>query len=409
MTTRLELQPWMTQPETVALMAALGEARFVGGVVRNALLDKPITDIDIATPLRPEKVAERLQAAGIKAVPTGIDHGTVTAVVKGKPFEVTTLRRDVATDGRHAVVAFTTDWALDAQRRDFTMNALYADAEGNVFDTVGGVEDALAGRVRFVGDAQTRIREDYLRILRLFRFHAWYGQTPLDADALYACEREKAGLAKLSGERIAKEVLKLLEAENPIPVLIAMGEIGVLEEIVPGASDIMRLRRLAAIDAARGAAPDGLLRLAALLPSDRAVLVAQVVVARWKLSNAQKERLIAAAGASKDIAPFTDRAQARRLKYWLGAGPWQDQLMLALAEETCATEQWRAILAATDDLDVPKFPLRGEDVLARGVSPGPQVGKVLHAVETWWVENGFPEDATLLAARLDEAVKTDAI
>lgn len=409
MTTRLELQPWMTQPETVALMAALGEARFVGGVVRNALLNKPVADIDIATPHRPEKVTELLQAAGIKAVPTGIEHGTITAVVKGKPFEVTTLRRDVATDGRHAVVAFTTDWALDAERRDFTMNALYADAEGNVFDTVGGVEDALAGRVRFVGDAQTRIREDYLRILRLFRFHAWYGQGPLDADAVFACEKEKAGLAKLSGERIAKEMLKLLEAENPLPVLIAMGEIGVLNEVVPGASDIMRLRRLATIDIARGAVPDGLLRLAALLPSDRAVLVAQVVAARWKLSNAQKERLIAAASAAKDVTPFTDQAQARRLKYWLGAERWQDQLMLALAEETRAPEHWRAILAATDDLNVPAFPLRGEDVLARGVSPGPQVGKVLRAVESWWVEADFPEDAALLAARLDEAIKSDAV
>ncbi|MDR3526819.1 MAG: CCA tRNA nucleotidyltransferase [Rhizomicrobium sp.] len=405
--TRLELQPWMTAPETVTLMTVLGEARFVGGVVRNALLGQPVSDIDIATPHRPEKVTALLQAAGIKAVPTGIAHGTITAVVKGKVFEVTTLRRDVATDGRHAVVAFTTDWEEDAERRDFTMNALYADADGTVYDSVGGIADLEAGIVRFVGDAVARIREDYLRILRFFRFHAWYGKGPLNAEALYACDKEKAGLTKLSGERIAKEMLKLLQAENPVPVLIAMGETGILPEIVPGASDIMRLRRLASLDAAMGYAPDGILRLAALLPRERAVLVAQVIAARWKLSNAQKDRLIAASAAAKDMALFSDIQAARRLLYRLGPERFRDALQLSLAEETRDGAQWRSLLTAAERLTVPHFPFSGADVLARGLSPGPAVGKVLQAVESWWIEHDFPEDAPLLAAQLDDAIKAN--
>ncbi len=226
--TRLDPQPWMTAPSALKLMAVLGEARFGGGAVRNALLGKPVTEVDIATPLVPERVRELLIAAGIKAVPTGIEHGTITAVVDGTPYEVTTLRRDVETDGRRAVVAFTTDWAEDAQRRDFTMNALYASADGEILDTVGGIADLEAGRVRFVGDAVMRIREDYLRILRLFRFHAWYGSGELDAGALRAAEQEKLGLAKLSGERIAKEMLRLVEAENPVPVLHAMSQTSIL-------------------------------------------------------------------------------------------------------------------------------------------------------------------------------------
>jgi len=403
--TRLEPQPWMSAPETVKVMAVLGEARFVGGVVRNALLGKPVSDIDIATPHIPEKVIALLKAAGLKAVPTGIAHGTVTAVVKGKAFEVTSLRRDVTTDGRHAVVAFTTDWEEDAQRRDFTMNALYADADGTIYDSVGGIADLEAGLVRFVGDPERRIREDYLRILRLFRFHAWYGKGPLDPEALYACDKEKAGLPQLSGERIAKEMLKLLEAENPVPVLIAMGEIGILSEIVPGASDIMRLRRLATMDAAMGFAPDGILRLAALLPRERAVLVAQVIAARWKLSNAQKDRLVAAASAVKEMAHFIDAKAARRLLYHLGAERYRDVLQLTLAEETRESGLWRALLVQAEQMTVPRFALSGADVLARGLSPGPAVGKVLQAVESWWIENDFPEDAGLLAAQLNEAIK----
>ena len=261
--TRLDPQPWMSATATRKLMAALGEARFVGGAIRNTLLGKPVADIDIATPLTPDKVGTLLAAAGIAFVPTGIEHGTVTAIVEGKPFEVTTLRRDVTTDGRHAVVAFTNDWSLDAQRRDFTMNALYAAADGEIFDFVGGIADLKAGRVRFVGDAPTRIREDYLRILRLFRFHAWYGKGEIDVEALRAAAVEKGGLAGLSGERIAKEMLRLLETENPAPVLRPMAASGILALVLPGEANIARLESLAKIDAdeflcaRRAAAPGG--------------------------------------------------------------------------------------------------------------------------------------------------------
>src|SRR6201996_6519457 len=251
----------MTGLETRAVLAALdGEGKFVGGAVRNALLNKPVADIDIATPLLPDDVVARLKKAGLGAVPTGIEHGTVTAVVNGKPLEITTLRRDVSTDGRRATVAFTTDWAEDAQRRDFTMNALYADADGEILDTVGGIADLQAGHVRFVGDPITRIKEDYLRILRLFRFHAWYGKGELDDAALKASAAEKAGLAQLSGERIQKEMLKLLAAENPAPVLRVMAASGILGEILPGDLNIARLERLVTIDANNFFAPDPVLR-----------------------------------------------------------------------------------------------------------------------------------------------------
>ena len=392
--THLAPQPWMTAPQTVKLMAALGEARFVGGVVRNALLGKPVADIDVATPHTPDKVRTLLQAAGIKAVPTGIEHGTITAVVDGMPFEVTTLRRDVETDGRRAVVAFTTDWAEDAMRRDFTMNALYADASGVVFDDVGGIADLQAGRVRFVGDPACRIREDFLRILRLFRFHAWYGRCPLDGEAVYAAEKEKAGLAKLSGERIAKEMLKLLEAENPVAVLIAMSEIGVLAAVIPCAADIMRLKRIAAADAAAGLAPDGVLRLAALLP--RAVLIAQMVAARWKLSNAQRDRLLDLVGAAEEITPYLSSHQVAKLLYRLGPERFGDRVRLAWADAPQAFVQWRTFLAAANDWQRPAFPLTGDDVLQAGIAKGPGIGAVLGEVEAWWIENGFPADRALL-------------
>ncbi|HSC18522.1 MAG TPA: CCA tRNA nucleotidyltransferase, partial [Rhizomicrobium sp.] len=241
-------ETWMTAAETREVLAALtsdgAEARFVGGVVRNALLHRPITDIDIATPLPPGEVTQRLQTAGLGAVPTGIEHGTVTAIVRGKPFEITTLRRDVSTDGRRATVAFTGDWKEDAGRRDFTINALYASPAGEVFDYFGGLADLEAGRLRFVGDPVTRIREDYLRILRLFRFHAWYGRGEIDADALRAAATEKHGIGKLSGERLQKELLKLLEAEDPAPVVRIMAATGILGKVLPGTLNLPRFERL---------------------------------------------------------------------------------------------------------------------------------------------------------------------
>jgi poly(A) polymerase len=392
----------MTAPETKKLMAALGEARFVGGAVRNALLGFSVADVDVATPLTPDKVQARLAAAGIAAVPTGIAHGTLTAVVDGKPFEVTTLRRDVETFGRHAVVAFSDNWQEDAARRDFTINALYASADGEVFDYFGGIADLAAGRVRFVGDAATRIREDYLRILRLFRFHAWYGKGVLDAEALRAAAVEKAGLAQLSGERIAKEMLRLLAADDPAPVLNAMKASGILSEILPDEAKLARLEKLARIDAANFFAPDALLRLAALLPEGADAAIAE----RWKLSNAQRERL-AAAVVDRKLVPYLSVREARKLLYRIGKAAFKDAVRLAWAGDpnTSNAPHWRALLALADAFVRPRFPLGGREVMLAGVPKGPLIGRVLAEVEEWWIEADFSEDEAALAERLQAAVR----
>jgi poly(A) polymerase len=397
--------PWMTSPETRAVMDALGEACFVGGVVRNSLMGREVSDIDIATPLTPDEVTKRLEAAKLKAVPTGIEHGTVTAVSNGRPYEVTTLRRDVSTDGRRAVVAFTTDWAEDAQRRDFTMNALYADAKGEVFDSVGGVADLKAGRVRFVGDPTMRIREDFLRILRLFRFHAWYGKGALDSKALHAAAAEKAGLAQLSGERIAKEMLKLLAAEDPVPVLRSMAASGILVEILPGELNIARLERLVAIDSNNFFAPNSILRLAALLP-DRAA-AAHEVADRWKLSNADRDRLADLGGNTDKIVSYLSIKEVRKLLYKLEIARFKDRVLLKWAEDPKETNfiQWRALLAMADAWQRPKFPLDGGNVMAAGVPQGPLIGEILAEVEEWWVDSDFIEDEFSLAERLKAVVQ----
>jgi poly(A) polymerase len=401
--------PWMTAPETRVVFDALGsdKARFVGGSVRNALMGHPVQDIDIATPIRPEQVTRLLEASGIKAVPTGIDHGTVTAVVDGKPFEITTLRRDVETDGRRAVVAFSEDWAEDAERRDFTMNALYASIDGEVFDYAGGVEDLKAGRVRFAGDAATRIREDYLRILRLFRFHAWYGKGELDSDALRAAAAEKAGLASLSGERIQKEMLRLLEAENPMPSLRAMAATGILAEVLPGAVLLQRLERLVAIDEGNFFAPDPALRLAALLPDPgHAAKIAE----RFRLSNAQAVRLIDVTGAQEKIVSYLSIKEVRKWLYRLGAARFKDRVFLRWAEDPKESNaiQWRALLALADAWQRPKFPLTGENVKAAGVPEGPLVGRILAEVEDWWIDSDFIDDEFSLAERLKAVVQAMA-
>jgi len=397
--------PWMISPETRAVMDALGEARFVGGVVRNSLMGREVSDIDIATPLTPDEVTKRLEAAKLKAVPTGVEHGTITAISNGRPYEVTTLRRDVSTDGRRAVVAFTTDWAEDAQRRDFTMNALYADATGEVFDTVGGVADLKAGRVRFVGDPVTRIREDFLRILRLFRFHAWYGKGEIDKPALQACAAEKAGLRQLSGERIAKEMLKLLAAEDPVPVLRSMAATGILSEVLPGELNIVRLERLVAIDGTNFFQPDAILRLAALLP-DRAA-GAHEIADRWKLSNADRDRLADIAGNTDKIVSYLSIKEVRKLLYKLGTARFKDRVSLKWAEDPKETNfvQWRALLAMADAWQRPKFPLDGGNVMAAGVPQGPLIGKILAEVEEWWIESDFIDDEFSLAERLKAVVQ----
>jgi poly(A) polymerase len=390
----------MTTPQTIQVMTALGDARFVGGAVRNAILGVPVADVDIAVPMRPEEVLARLKSHDIRAIPTGIEHGTVTALAGGKLFEITALRRDVETDGRHAVIAFTEDWAEDAARRDFTINALYARLDGEIFDYATGVEDLIAGRVRFMGDPKTRIAEDYLRILRLFRFHAWYGKGEIDADALRAAAEARDRLNSLSGERVAKELLKLLEAANPAPALRMMAATGILPELLPGALQLPRLERLVQIDVQDRLTPDAILRLAALLPDDGRIITR--VADRLRLSNAQRARLLAMPGGDQAIGERLSAAQARRILYRIGPQAFRDRVLLqwAGAPRGVSAMPWRLLLTMADNWQAPRFPLTGRDVMAAGVPEGPEVGKVLAALEQWWVDGDFAANEGALRDRL---------
>jgi poly(A) polymerase len=397
---RLAPQPWMTEPATQGVLAALadagGAARFVGGAVRDALLGRPVGDIDIATPLSPEEVTLRLERAGITVVPTGIAHGTVTAVVPPRHFEITTLRQDVETFGRQARVAFIADWAGDARRRDFTMNALFLDAEGRVFDPVGGLADLRAGRVRFVGDPATRIREDVLRLLRFYRFYAHYGRGAADGAARAACTALAPLLPGLSGERVAAEMLKLLAAPDPLPTLAMMAEDGVLAVLLPEAQRRDRLATLVPLEPK----PDPLRRLGALVAGD----VAQLAE-RLRLSNEQRDRLMALAQPPWPVDLAGDDAVQRRALYHLGAGRYRD-LVLLRAAETGETEPVAALLALADSARPSPFPLKGRDVTALGVPAGPEVGRLLAAVEAWWEEGDFRADRAACLAELDRRVTT---
>jgi poly(A) polymerase len=402
-------EPWMRTKELCAVMKALtverGEARFVGGAVRNALLDHEVGDIDIATPLVPEEVSARLDRAKIAALPTGIAHGTITAVLNGRAFEVTTLRRDVSTDGRRAVVAFSDSWEEDAQRRDFTINALYASFDGEIFDYNGGIADLATGRIRFIGDPVQRIREDYLRILRLFRFHAWYGKGNIDGEALHAAAAERQGMRILSGERIRKELLRLLAAENPIVVLRAMQRHKILAEILPGQVNFERLERLVDIDTSSFFQPDPLLRLIALVANEQPS--AQALSARLKLSNDERDRLLDLAGAKEGVTPYLPVREVRRMLYRLGQPRFRDRVLLAWADDAKQSNAiaWRALLALCDAWRRPRFPLTGRDVIAAGFPEGPLVGRILSEIETWWIDSDFTDDTFSLAERLKAAVQ----
>lgn len=397
---------WMTAPETKTVMAALVEARFVGGAVRNALLGVPVSDIDIAVPMPPAESMARLAAAGIKTVPTGIDHGTITAVVGSQAFEVTSLRQDVETDGRHAVIAFTDDWAEDAARRDFTMNALYAGPDGEIFDYATGVEDLIAGHVRFMGDPAARIAEDYLRILRLFRFHAWYGRGELDEPALRAAAAARDHLQGLSAERVTKEMLRLLEAPRPGPVVRVMAATGILPALLPGALDLARLERLCELDIDNKLAPAPVLRLASLLSR----LEAETAAARLKLSNADRSRLAQALEDGDRIASHLKAPDVRRLLYKLGPAAFKDRVRLswAAAPRSQPALAWRMLLAMADAYERPRFPLSGRDVMAAGVPEGAGVGKVLARLEADWADSDFTLDEDALREKLAGLVSAGA-
>ncbi|MFC0632913.1 CCA tRNA nucleotidyltransferase [Brevundimonas balnearis] len=398
--TRLTGQPWLTAPATRAVLDALeaeggaGCARFVGGSVRNALMGRAVDDVDIATPLTPERVIAALERAGLKAVPTGVEHGTVTAVAERRPFEITTLRRDVSTDGRRATVAFTDDWAEDAARRDFRLNALYADGDGQVFDPTGlGVEDAQAGRIVFVGEPERRIREDYLRILRFFRFMAWYGRGAPDAEGLAACAALKDGLKQLSAERVSKELLKLLSAPDPRRAVQAMADAGVLAEVLPEVGDLARFAALSVEH------DDPLLRLAALLPDEAAG--AEAVARRLRLSNAQRARLVAALDPSAAVRPTMGPEAGRAALYRLGRETALDRLALAEAVEGAASPALRRLF---ETWPIPRMPVGGADLARLGVAPGPETGRLLKRFEEDWIAADFP--ASGHAARLQQLLET---
>jgi poly(A) polymerase len=395
----------MVHPATTAVMAALAGragpegARFVGGCVRNALLGAPVNDIDVATVLTPPKVKAALAAAGIAALAMGEAYGVITALAHGRTIEIATLRRDVETDGRRAVVAFTEDWAEDAARRDFRLNALYADGEGRLFDPTGhGLADVAAGAIVFVGDPETRIREDALRILRFFRFLAWYGRAAPDPAALAACAALKGLAADLSAERVAKELLTLLAAEDPRQAVRLMAEAGVLAHILPEAEDLARFEALVRVENDMLAEPDALLRLAALLPADPRA--AQAAAERLRLSNAQAARLAEAARIDPAIVSWMSPKAVRQGVWRLGAPAFCDKVMLAWAGAGGAAMQWRALLPIARSWPRPIPPLTGAEVMAAGVPEGPLVGKVLAEVEAWWVDNDFPTDKLSLIERL---------
>jgi poly(A) polymerase len=384
MAERLPPAEWTRREDLGALVAALGEgqARYVGGAVRDTLLGIDVKDIDLATPLLPEAAMERLAAADIRTVPTGIDHGTVTAVLPHGPVEITTLRRDVATDGRRATVAYATEWREDAARRDFTINALYADpATGEIFDYFDGLADLADRRVRFIGDARERIREDHLRILRYFRFQARFGSQPADQASENACAELAATLKGLSRERIGMEFLNLLGLTDPTPTIARMAELGVLAEILPKA-EVEGLARLVAEEQRQSAQPDAIRHLAGLLPPDRQF--AEQVAARFRLSGAQRKRLVAA------VDRVSGPKDARALAYHLGRETAVDWLLL----EGCDISPLRG-------WEIPTFPLKGGAIVARGVHAGPEVARTLLMIEAHWVAEGFP-DAARVQALLDE-------
>jgi poly(A) polymerase len=379
-TSALRIMPpaFLADPGLAAVMTALPEARVVGGAVRDTLAGREVGEIDLATPRTPEQVTEALGAAGVRVVPTGLEHGTVTAVSDGRGFEITTLRRDIETDGRHAVVTFTDDWQADAARRDFTINAMSLTRTGDVFDYFGGIADLRAGMVRFVGDPATRIAEDYLRILRYFRFFARFGGRVADPAALAAIRAGVPGIARLSVERVWSELARILRAPDPRAAIGLMAELGVLAAVVPEGADPNRLAHLIKTDAPI----DPLLRLAALLTGDPAALAA-----RLRLSAVDRDRLTALR-ADPVPRPDDDDTTLRRLL--------ADEPRAVLIDRTWLAggnaREWAALRTRLATMPLPVFPLEGRDLLALGEPEGPRVGALLRAVRQWWLEGGCVAD-----------------
>jgi poly(A) polymerase len=410
-TRRLDGAPWLKTGPAARVLALLNadgeEARVVGGAVRNALLDLPIGDIDIATTAVPEEVTRRAKVASIKSVPTGIEHGTVTLVIDGHPLEVTTLREDTETFGRRAKVAFGRDWVRDAERRDFTINGLSVDAEGLVHDHVGGLEDIAARRVRFIGDPRMRIAEDYLRILRFFRIYAAYGAGPPDRAGCLACISGRAGLENLSAERIRAEILKLMVAGGAVGAVAAMADGGLLLPIFGGIAYTGPFAALISIERALDLPPDPVRRLGAL-----AVAVtedARRIASRLRLTNAETKALDSMGHRWWRLAGM-DEARARRRLYRLGEAAYRDRLMLAWARSGEASDavSWRRLATLPARWSAPKFPLKAADFIARGIVQGPELGHVLALAEDAWLAAEFPLDQSALVAIADQTVARSA-
>ncbi len=397
--------PWLKSGATARVLQLLNgdgeEARVVGGAVRNELMKLPVADIDIATTAAPDEVVRRAKTAGIKSVPTGIDHGTVTLVVDSKPFEVTTLREDTETFGRHARVSFGRDWIGDANRRDFTINALSVGPDGVVHDYVGGLADIAARRVRFIGEAGKRIEEDYLRILRFFRMHAAFGAGEVDRAGYLACIGGRAGLATLSAERMRMEMLKLLVAGGAAAAVDAMADSGLLQTIVGGVTYSGTFAAMIAAEDALGLQADAMRRLAAL-----AVAVtedAKRIATRLRLSNAEAKALDSMGHRWWRLAGM-DEARAKRRLYRLGEAAYRDRLLLAWARTGGDSGRWTLLARLPERWTAPKFPLKAADFVARGVAEGPALGHVLTLAEDAWLAADFPLETSALTAIADQAV-----
>ena len=397
---------WLKARPLADLLEALDsdgeEARVNGGAVRDALLGLTPGDIDVATTATPDEVAARAEKRGWKTVPTGLAHGTVTVVIGGKPFEVTTLRRDVETDGRRAVVAFTRDWAEDAARRDLTINGLYLDRAGRVQDHVGGLADVAAGRVRFIGSARARIQEDYLRTLRFFRFHARFARGAVDPEGFSAAIAERRGLAGLSAERVRSELLKLLVAARAVETIALMAGAGLFAPLVGGVPRPSRFARISALDSAD---PDALLRLSGLFQmvsedADR-------LSARLRLSRREAARLDGIGDNTPALRPETGAAAAKVALYGLGPQAFRDRAHLAWADAGAPADDagWARLAHLPDEWQAPKFPIAAADLLERGVAAGPGLGRALRRAEADWIAAGFPLDPGEVAAIADAAAK----
>jgi poly(A) polymerase len=407
---RIADAPWLSSGALPRLLAVLDrdgeEARVVGGAVRNALMHVPVHEVDIATTAVPQEVVRRVTAAGFKAVPTGIEHGTVTVVVDGEPFEVTTLRQDIETDGRHAKVAFGRDWKADAERRDFTINALSAARDGTVYDYTGGINDIAARRVRFIGDATQRIAEDYLRILRFFRFHAVYGAGGHpDGEGVTACIAGREGLDRLSRERVRVEMLKLVMGTHAVPALIAMADAGLLVRVLGGVSYLGPFERMAKAEAAAGLPADPVRRLGAL-----AVAVPEDAERLWqklRLANKEHARLTSMADGYRATAPGDEQA-ARALLYRLRPELYADRVLMAWSRADWAhagagahDTAWIELVQLPQRWTAPVFPIKAADFVARGVEKGPRLGAAIKAAEEAWIAAGFPSDPPALSRIVD--------